>query len=79
MQHHFGGPDPTSAALRILSGVVERPENDQARYIVGVVLTIATIPDGLGPQEVSRPPLPLPGLCQELRSRRCILAHFRAG
>jgi hypothetical protein len=49
MQHHFGGPDPTSAALRILSEVVERPENDQARYIVGVVLTIATIPDGLGP------------------------------
>jgi hypothetical protein len=54
MQHLFGGPDPTGAAVRILSEVLEHPDNDQAPYVLGVVLNIAVSPRGFRPQDRQR-------------------------
>jgi hypothetical protein len=54
MEHLFGPPDATDRVIRILSEVLERPELDQAGYIVGAVLSSVVNLDGFGPQDRQR-------------------------
>jgi hypothetical protein len=54
MQHLFGPPDATDRVIRLLSEVLERPELDQAGYIVGAVLSSVVNLGGFGPQDRQR-------------------------
>jgi hypothetical protein len=54
LQYVFRGPEPSRTAVRILSAVLERPELDQAGYILAAVLSSVVNLDGFGPQDRQR-------------------------